>query len=174
MILKWSWFCPPGTFGNVWGHSCLWQPGGWRVIAASGGWRPGMLLTSHHALDGLLKQRLTQPKTSIMPKFKSPSLVCKSHKHTHTSDYSTGVCVCVCMCASIYIFLLHAPIVVGLSPSVICRWPLSPCPLCFCSLHLIARGLPLFCFDFLFHTGQGIGEAKHHLNPLSCSVTLPK
>lgn len=80
-----------------------------------------MLLTSHHALDGLLKQRLTQPKTSIMPKFKSPSLVCKSHKHTHTSDYSTGVCVCVCMCASVYIFLLHAPIVVGLSPSVICR-----------------------------------------------------
>lgn len=43
VILTQGWYCLPGTLGNVWRHFRWSQLG--EVLLASGGWKPGILLT---------------------------------------------------------------------------------------------------------------------------------
>lgn len=50
VALDWGWFCPSGTFRNVWGHFSLSQLEGGMLLVSSG-WRPGCCWASHEAQD---------------------------------------------------------------------------------------------------------------------------
>lgn len=102
-------------------------------------------LTKHSTAP---EQTLNSPQMSIVPKWKNPSLVDKSHQHTYVIIPQWCIPVCQCsVCVCLWSVCLYIPFSLFLS-----KWAhyslqfgvsFPPCPLYFCSLSWTAHLLPL-------------------------------
>ena len=65
----------PGTYGTAWRHFWFSHLGRSRLLASSGQ-RPEMLLNVLQCTGQAPHQRITQPKSSIMPRLRKPLILC--------------------------------------------------------------------------------------------------